>query len=168
MREPPNITNAGEFPKVGGRLILAVLLFGLVGFIVLIPSRTDFHNGPRQNESAAIGSLRTLNTLEAQYAAKHPEKGFACDLSQLKPAGKTISAYDPTETLLTGVWSGYKFEIVSCEPDSHGVASRYRATAVPLRRVETGIRAFCSDESGRVFYDPDGSAANCLSMCRAI
>lgn len=169
MPAPPNIkANARESPKVGVRLILAALLLGLVGFFVLIPSHTDFHNGPRQNESAAIGSLRTLNTLEAQYAATHPEKGYACDLSLLNSAGKNNSAYDPTKALLTGVSSGYKFEIVGCEPDAQGVASHYRATAVPLRQAETGIRAFCSDESVQVFYDPGGSAASCLSMHRPI
>lgn len=169
MPAAPNIkTNARESPKVRVRLILATLLLGLAGFIVLIPSQTDFHNGPRQNESAAIGSLRTLNTLEAQYAATHPEKGFACDLSLLNSAGKNNSTYDSTKALLTGAFSGYKCEIVGCEPDSHGVASHYRATAVPLRYAETGIRAFCSDESGQVFYDPNGSAASCLSMNRPI
>jgi hypothetical protein len=168
MPVPPSIkTSAREPRKLGVRLILAPLLLGLVGFIVLIPSHTDFHSGPRQNESAAIGSLRTLNMLEAQYARTRREKSFACDLSLLMSTGKLNSGNDPTETLLTGVSSGYKFEIVGCE-DAHGVASHYRATAVPLRRAETGIRAFCTDESGRLFYDPDGSAANCLAMHRPI
>jgi len=141
--------------------VVAALLVGLVGFFLLIPSKTDFHSGPCQNESAAIGSLRTLNTLETQYRATHPEKGLTCELSLLDSA-------DATKSLLTGVLSGYRFEISGCEPDTHGVASHYRATAVPLRQALTGIRAFCSDESGRVFYDPNGSAEGCLSLNRPI
>ena len=141
-------------------IALSVLIAVLVFFS---PSFHDKHFGVAQNESAAVGSLRKLNSLESQYAAAHADKGFACELALLQPTEEIKDAFGPYATLLTGVWSGYKFAIVGCAPGASGVVIHYAVTAVPVTPHATGVRAFCTDESGDIFYEHTGSGPECLT-----
>jgi hypothetical protein len=45
---------------------------------------------------------------------------------------------------------------------------RYRAIAVPLEPGKSGVRAFCTDQTGALWYDPSGSPENCLATRRTI
>lgn len=127
------------------------------------PSFHDTHFGMAQNESAAVGSLRKLTSLENQYAAAHTDRGFACELTLLQPTEDMKETLGPSSALLTGKWSGYKFALVGCAPNASGVTTHYAVTAVPISPYRTGVRAFCSDESGSIFYDHTGSASECLA-----
>jgi len=121
------------------------------------------------NESAAVGRLRDLNDLQHKYATDHPEKGFACALPLLEysePPNRTD--YDPRRFLVTGAWAGYNFAIVNCYSNAEGKVNRYQATAVPTKRGTTGFRAFCTDDSGELWYNRDGSAPKCLQSRRSL
>jgi type IV pilus assembly protein PilA len=66
------------------------------------------------------------------------------------------------ERLASGEKNGYQFELrnwVNSEADEH----KYQVVAYPKVRNQTGVRAFCSDESGVIKVDPSGSAADCLN-----
>jgi hypothetical protein len=72
-------------------------------FVIAMAIETLWHDkyfGVAQNESAAVGGLRKINTLENQYAASHADKGFACELSLLRPIEAVTDPYDPTSALL--------------------------------------------------------------------
>ena len=138
------------------------LLFGF--FLVLTPSFHDKYFGVAKYEATAVSSLRKIHELENAYAAAHPDKGFACQLNQLRPAENTSSVYGNPMNLVAGEWIGYKFEIVGCTPEKNGVSAHYQVTAVPLRPWATGVRAFCTDQSGSVYYDHNGSASECLAI----
>jgi type IV pilus assembly protein PilA len=137
----------------------------VVALLIFTPTYID---GPRQNESTAVGRLRTVNMLETQYSLAHPSEGFGCELSRLRPVQEVNDTHDPLAEFLTGDWSGYRFEVVGCRAEANGIVTRYQVTAVPVKRGETGNRAFCTDQSGKVFYDPDGSALNCIASRRPI
>jgi hypothetical protein len=66
--------------------------------------------------------------------------------------------------LLAGESSGYKSVLAGCTSTEKGIVIRYRITAVPIARGLTGVRAFCADESGTLFYEENGSATECLSL----
>ena len=135
------------------------LLFAL--FVVLTPS---FHDtGIAKNEATAVGGLRKIYELENTFATAHPDNGFACQLKQLRPTENMPDVYGNPMKLLTGEWTGYKFEIVGCTQEKKGVVAHYQVTAVPLRPWSSGVRAFCTDQSGDIFYDHTGSAAECLA-----
>ena len=160
--------NARERPKSGkGKfwitLIATIFLVAAV-LVVASPWWHDKYFGMAQNENAAVGSLRKINTLESQYAAGHANKGFTCELSLLGPKDKTGDPFDPTAALLSGEWSGYKFAVLGCAGEANGMVTRYRAIAVPSTRGVTGVRAFCTDESGKIFYDHNASASQCLAL----
>ena len=148
-------------------LILAITLIFLIVVAVLLFAPNKSHP-PRQNEFAAIGGLRRVNTLETQYAVAHTNRGFACELQLLQSREKVNDPYDPVVGLLAGEWSGYRFRIAGCAPEPNGIVNHYQVVAAPVEPGITGIRAFCTDQSGEVFYDPNGSASKCLALRRPI
>lgn len=138
-------------------------LLSLLFVIAFSPHFYDSHAGLRQNESAAVGSLASINLLQSEYAAAHPNGGFACQLLRLRRAQDKADVYDPTTALLSGEVSGYRFVLAACTPAANGIVSRYQITAVPITRGLTGMRALCTDESGKLFFEENGSATDCLS-----
>jgi hypothetical protein len=114
--------------------LAAGFLLSLLLVIAFSPHFHDSQGGVRQNESAAV-----------------------------RPAEDKATAYDPTMALLAGEWSGYKFVLAGCTSTEGGIVVRYQITAVPIAGGLTGVRAFCADESGTLFYEESGSPTECLS-----
>jgi hypothetical protein len=164
----PNV-NAADSDSLFNRLRrtswipLCFLAAIFIVFVLLSPSFHDQYFGVAKYEWTAVRSLRSVSELERSYVIEHPDKGFACQLNQLQPSvDKSVISGDRMD-LLKGEWSGYKFEISGCTKENDGIFSHYQVTAVPVTPGGTGVRAFCIDESGRVFYDLNGSAIQCLA-----
>jgi hypothetical protein len=140
-----------------GSIALLALLFAVVYVLVSTTS-----SNIAVDESRAVGSLRTIHNMETSYVSQHPSSGFACALPQmnaLKPPASQHTSID----LDRGEWGGYKFEVVSCTSPTTGDVGQYQVIAVPLRQYATGVRAFCIDQSGIIFYDVNGSGSGCLT-----
>ena len=142
-------------------LLFAVLLF-------LSPSFHDKYFGVAKYETDAVGSVTKINSLERQYAASHRDTGFACELVVLRPQQSGADTSGQDSGLLSGQRSGYKFAFAACAPEANGIVTQYQIFAVPIRPDVTGIRAFCSDQTGKLFYDLNGSASECLASRREI
>jgi type II secretory pathway pseudopilin PulG len=109
------------------------------------------------NESSAVAQVRTLVVAETTYANAHSDAGFTCSLSNLAE-DKLISS-----VLAGGAKSGYTFELLNCSPAGTGAANmKFQVVAHPVAPNQTGIRAFCSDESAVIKVDSGGSAQGCL------
>jgi hypothetical protein len=148
-------------------LIAVVVVFSILLLAAIFIPTLDGPNSHRAaNESVAVGKLRRITTLQSDYAASHPTKGFACRLPLLKPTAPTADDYD--SFLLSVDHVGYRIALTGCEPEADGVVTRYRVTAVPLKPGKSGVRAFCTDQTGALWYDANGSAENCLAVRRAI
>ena len=149
------------FLSLCGLLLLALMF---------IPVMDGHHKRQFANESSAVATLRKVIALETQYAAAHPEKGYACDLSLLRPTGQQQGADydDPFAFLVTATRSGYKFALGNCFPDATGVVTHYQAAVVPVEHGVTGFRAFCADDSGVIWYDAEGSSTKCLASRRSL
>jgi hypothetical protein len=65
-----------------------------------IPTLDGPNSRRRANEAVAVGKLRRITVLQKDYAASHSAKGFACQLSLLKPPAPTEGDYDPDAFLL--------------------------------------------------------------------
>lgn len=115
-------------------------------------------------ESVAATSLRTINAAQVSYSAEFPKRGFTCRLSSLG-GSETQGDRSPEhammidDALASSRNSGYLFSITGCDAPP---ASKYRVTAVPAD-PNSGMRAFCSDESTVIRYSVDGQAATCLN-----
>ena len=157
-----------EIKKSAGRLkgrglAIAGLVMGYLGVaaipLVLILAAIAIPNLLRAkifaNEAAAAGNVRNIVTAEVSYATTHPQQGFTCNLSDL--SGLIDSR------LASGQKTGYIFALQNCTAEKEGdPASHFQLSASPLTYNTTGVRAFCSDESGVTRSDPAGSAPSCL------
>jgi type IV pilus assembly protein PilA len=125
----------------------------LVGAAVAIPNLIRSKNAA--NESAAVSTVRTLNTAEITYATTYPKKGYArslalmgpapngnCDEAQISPAHACL--LDGTLGCSTGLWctkNGFKFRVTGiCTTLT---CSNYLAVATPLSEA-AGMKSFCS------------------------
>jgi type IV pilus assembly protein PilA len=105
------------------------------------------------NESSAVASIRTLVVAEVSYSAAHGDLGFTCSLSDLEKE-RLINSQ-----LARGQRNGYRFELVNCSPgESGGANAKYQVVAHPRIANQSGVRAFCADESGVIRVDFDGSS----------
>jgi len=159
-----------EIKKSAGRLTgnglaIAGLVLGYAGIaaipVILIIAAIAIPNLLRAkmaaNESSAVASIRTINTAEISYSTSHSGTGFTCSLSDLA-GGQLIDS-----TLARGQKYGYVFELTACAPGPDGGANgSYHVSAHPAVANQSGVRAFCSDESSVIKVDAGGSAQNCL------
>ena len=165
-----------EIRKSAGRLTgegmaTAGLIMGYIGAaavpIILIVAAIAIPNLLRArmaaNESSAVFSVRKITTAQITHQVAHPESGYACSLS-------AISDTEISDTILrTGQENGYRFEIRSCAPDTEGVPKvKYQLVAYPTSVNQTGMRAFCTDESAVIKEDATGSAKKCLEEGAAL
>jgi hypothetical protein len=157
--------------KSGMRIFwIALVLFVLLA-VVLVQSSPWWHDkyfGLASNESAAVNVLRNVNALEQRHAAKHLDKGFTCIMTQLRESQLSSDAYDSSTAMDTGQSRGYRFAFADCAAEANGIVTHYQVTAVPVRPYGTGVRAFCTDESGRMYYDNESSASQCFALRKAL
>src|SRR5262249_29250272 len=92
------------------------------------------------------------------YSSGHLDKGYTCSLSDLAEDNLLGRTH-----LIDGVRSGYRFELLGCTADEHGVVSNYRLVAYPVTQNRTGVRAFCTNESAVIRMDSKGSASDCVT-----
>ena len=105
----------------------------------------------------AVAAVRTLNVAEINYAQAFPRAGYTCALSDL--AGHKLIDDD----LASSQKHGYAFELKDCAPGAEGTANvKVRIIARPLVVNQTGVRAFCSDESSLIRVDAGGSGPGCV------
>jgi hypothetical protein len=174
--QQPNELQASPQPTVKDRprrrLWLLIFPFFAISTVLMViaalyPLLHSPHQRERLNETSSADQLRTLQSLQNKYAATHPKQGFACGLASLKSAQDTPSA--ALENFLsTGTEYGYQFAISNCSTDANGIVQHYQATAVPAEPGTTAFRAFCSDDSGALWFSPAGSAADCLASRRPV
>jgi len=118
------------------------------------------------NEASAVASVRAITTAEHAYAQMFPYIGYTCTLSDLgqpaagQPIGPTAAGGILDSVLVSGVKQGYAMSISNC---SGTPQSTYSTVAVPVTQGSTGVRSFCSDASGTIWFGGDGTAATCLT-----
>lgn len=140
---------AGLVLGYAGLALVPILIIAAIAIPNLLRSRMA------ANESSAVASLRTLVVAETVYAQAHHETGYTCSLSDLD---QLID-----RELAGGRKYGYVFELTGCSAESNGGANvKYRVAAYPVTVNQTGVRAFCSDESAVIKVDSSGSATGCV------
>jgi type IV pilus assembly protein PilA len=143
---------------------LAIIPFILIIAAIAIPNLLRARMAA--NESSAVAGVMALNTAEITYQSQYSKVGFTCSLSALGGRGLSAPSGDHAQLiddrLASGEKFGYRFELRNCvnsETDGH----KYQVVAYPLVRNQTGVRAFCSDETQVVKVDASGSADDCLA-----
>jgi type IV pilus assembly protein PilA len=138
---------AGLVLGYAGLSVIPVLIIAAIAIPNLLRARMA------ANESAAAAAVRTLNVAEMVYSQSHPAAGYTCSLSDLDQIDSTLKS---------GRKYGYVFELSGCTAGAEGASNmKYQVVAYPLAPNQTGVRAFCSDESAVIKVDSGGSARAC-------
>ena len=152
----------------GFSLIELLIVVAIILTIAAIAIPSLVRSRIAANEAAAVSSIRTLTTAEHAYAQAYPELGYTCTIGSLgPPAGG--GAYTSTASgvidavLASGAKQGYRLSLSNCSASSGTPNWNYSSGAVPLAPGSTGVRSFCSDASGIIWYAYDGTAATCQS-----
>jgi prepilin-type N-terminal cleavage/methylation domain-containing protein len=160
--------------EVGFTLIELLIVVAIISIVASIGVAQVIRARASANESAAIGSMRSVNGGQMSYASSG-SGGFATSLSILATPclGSTVGFIspdlDPTlpaaAVMGTGlIKSGYVVDLVGNgtlgSPDCNGTPTNtdYVATAVPLTPGTSGMRGFNTSGAGTIFFDPAGLA----------
>jgi type II secretory pathway pseudopilin PulG len=140
--------------------LIALLIIAAIAIPNLLRARIA------ANESSAVASLRTINTAETAYASAYTTAGYAPVLTVL--GGTNCAPPDEASACLidtqleSGQKSGYRFELRN-RIHSEISGDKYQVVAYPLVPNQTGVRAFCSDETAIIKFDANGSPDDCLA-----
>jgi type IV pilus assembly protein PilA len=142
----------------GFSLIELLIVVAIILIIAAIAIPNLIKSKMAANEASAVGSVRTINTGEVNYAASCPATGFSASLAELNSGtacagGKGI--IDPILSL--GTKSGYVFAYATVA-GGDGLNDTYTQTAIPATVGTTGQRGFYSDQTGVIRYTLTGVA----------
>ncbi|MGB6483923.1 MAG: prepilin-type N-terminal cleavage/methylation domain-containing protein [Candidatus Acidiferrales bacterium] len=161
----------------GFSLIELLIVVAIILIIAAIAIPNLLRSKMAANEASAVGSIRTIVTASITFNSTYSD-GFPPSLATLGPTvgggAATCKSAGLLDPLLSGVnpasgtpvKSGYTFTFTSIAgnppitPPTGCTAggSGFVIAAVPQTVGTTGQRAFCSDESGSIYYDPTGVA----------
>ena len=134
---------------------LWVPVVGIAAVAIILPNLL-FYRLRAHDEASAVGSLRTINVAQVEYARTHPDRGFASSLAELGPGSD-----DPLidSVLANGKKSSYIFNLTAAPPDSRGRIVRYGITARPQHYGKNIKHNFFTDESGVLRFTIENRAA---------
>jgi type IV pilus assembly protein PilA len=129
----------------GFSLIELLIVVAIILVIAAIAVPSFLRSRMAANESAAVASLRTLNTAQISYTSAYPTVGYASSMTALggtscNPPSSTSACLIDTN-LAGGLKNGYTFALsnVSGTPNS-----TYTFIANPVVWNYSGIRYFCT------------------------
>jgi type IV pilus assembly protein PilA len=162
----------------GFSLIELLIVVAIILIIAAIAIPNLLRSRIAANEASAVGSVRTINTAEVTYSSTYPDIGFADTLLKLGPSSVSDTCAAPTSASAcivdwviansaTTAKSGYKLSVTGSVGSGGTVFTNYFTEAHPATKGTSGIRTFCSDQSGVIRYDPAGTTFADEAACLA-
>ena len=135
----------------GFSLIELLIVVAIIGIIAAIAVPNLLASRRSANEGSAIGSVRSINTAEAEYFSSSGASAAYTDLANLDDFGLLDAV------LAGGQKSGYKFDTPTVTPSAAGTPAQYDVTATPVSDnaiTGTGTRGFYSNETAVIYGNP--------------
>ena len=153
-------------------ILLAAVAWGATGAVATSMRRPGGHN-----ETAAIGSLRAINSAQQAYSATCAGGGYATTLADLgrPPRGESQGFLSPDLLREDHVQYGYVFSLTraasagvsnigtpaaTCNGSVGQPVSAYFVSAAPVEPGRTGRRFFATDSGGTIYFSTKGPIAN--------
>ncbi len=141
----------------GFSLIELLIVVAIILIIAAIAIPNLLRSRMAANEASAVGSMRTLNTMEIQYSTNYNSIGFSADVASLGDGGAQPCSPAPANACLIDSAlanattaatpkSGYWFAYTAT--NAGGTNTAYTIVGEPANRGTTGQSGFFTDESG--------------------
>ena len=149
--------------REGFTLIEVIFVCAVIGLLASIAVPTVFRSKLAANETAAVGTFRTIHTAQLTYTLTCGYGLYASSLPDL--AGEGFLPPDLTAAPIPQK-SGYKYEMLpgtsgaSGLVDCHGAPTSldYYLSAIPIGVGSTGVRGFASNQGSAIWQDSSGVA----------
>lgn len=145
--------------------LLIVVAIILIIAAIAIPNLLEARK--RANESAAVGSVKTIVTSSVAYTTNHPNIGYPANLTALGPGFENMIDIQ----LAGGNKGGYTFTYTvtstsACPTCVGGIHNDdFRLCADPNTPTRTGDRSFVGDASAVIYFVPvGGGPGSCAAV----
>ena len=141
----------------GFSLIELLIVVAIILIIAAIAIPNLIKSKMAANEASAVGSIRTVNTGEVNYAASCPAIGFSASLVELNTGALCAGGTGIIDPVLgAGTKSGYTFAYTPTK-GGDGLYDTYVSAGTPSTVGTTGQRQFCSSQTGVIQYTLTGA-----------
>jgi len=147
----------------GFSLIELLIVVAIILIIAAIAIPNLIKSKMAANEASAVGSVRTINTGEVNYAASCPGTGYSVTLIELNTGGICAGGKGIIDPVLASAKkSGYTF-VYAPVLGADGLNDTYTDIATPAVLGTTGQRQFFSDQTGVIRYALAGAGVTVAS-----
>jgi type IV pilus assembly protein PilA len=147
----------------GFSLIELLIVVAIILIIAAIAIPNLIKSKMAANEASSVGSVRTINTGEVNYAASCPAVGYSASLVELNTGAACAGGKGIIDPVLGGgAKAGYTFAYATAA-GADGLNDTYTVTGIPATVGTTGQRGFYSDQTGVIRYTLNGVAPTAAS-----